>query len=308
MERRSLGNLSVTIVGIGCNNFGKRIDAKASARVIDAAIDIGINFFDTADSYGGGLSEEFIGKSLQHRRSEVILATKFGQPTERAEHLSRGNADWIKIAVDESLRRLGTDYIDYYQIHFPDPDVPIEETLGAMHELVLDGKVREIGCSNFGSQRLLEAHEIWNANSLSPFRAVQNRYSVLSRDPEERVMPACRELGIGLIPYYPLESGLLTGKYQNETDFPDGTRFAGLTGLERERFLRDGVFKRIEALSELAASENRTLLDLAMSWLVSNPTVTSVITGATRPEQVLANANATSWEMTPAMRAQINMV
>lgn len=308
MEHCELGSLSVSVVGLGCNNFGRRIDATATTRVVDAALDAGIDFFDTADSYGGGLSEELLGKALGDRRPRVVLATKFGRPGNEFDGLKRGSAASIKTAVERSLRRLGTDYVDYYQMHFPDPEVPIEETLQAMHDLVTAGTVREIGCSNFGSRLLREASQTSSKKRLAPFRAVQNRYSIITRDPEEKVIPTCRDLGLGLIPYYPLESGLLTGKYEKGQHFPDGTRLSGMTEAERKRFLYEGVFDRIERLRAFAEERGHSLLELAMSWLVANPTVVSVISGATRPEQVVANVLASEWKMTPEERSAVDAV
>jgi aryl-alcohol dehydrogenase-like predicted oxidoreductase len=306
MEHRAIGSLSVSIVGLGCNNFGGRMDAAATASVVTSALDAGINFFDTADVYGGGLSEEYLGKALGARRSEAVIATKFGAPNSSKQGLSRGGAAWIEIAVERSLRRLGTDHIDHYQLHFPDADVPIEETLRALEALVQAGKVREIGCSNFGSTRLYEADQAAKEKSLAPFRTVQNRYSVLHRDPEPKVVPACRELGIGLIPYFPLESGLLSGKYRQGQRLPEGTRLAAFPEGQRERFTGGDNMQRVEKLHAYAESKGYGLLDLAVSWLTSNPVVTSVIAGATRPQQVAANAAACGWRMTEEDRAEID--
>ena len=306
MEHRPLGSLSVSIVGLGCNNFGGRIDAEASARVVHTALDAGIDFFDTADAYGGGLSEEFLGKALRGRRDRAIVATKFGAPGSAPANTKRGSADWVRTAVERSLRRLGMERIDLYQMHFPDADVPLDETLGALDELVRAGMVREIGCSNFGSTLIQQASEISSSKGLAPFRTVQNRYSVLTRDPEAKVLPACREHGLGFIPYFPLESGLLTGKYREGEALPEGARLALFPAEQRARFLADGVLARVERLRDYATSRGRSLLELAISWLATNPQVTSVISGATRPEQVAANAAAASWRMTADERAAID--
>jgi aryl-alcohol dehydrogenase-like predicted oxidoreductase len=306
MEHRPLGSLSVSIVGLGCNNFGGRIDAEASARVVHTALDAGIDFFDTADAYGGGLSEEFLGKALRGRRDRAIVATKFGAPGSAPANTKRGSADWVRTAVEGSLRRLGMERIDLYQMHFPDADVPLDETLGALDELVRAGMVREIGCSNFGSTLIQQASEISSSKGLAPFRTVQNRYSVLTRDPEAKVLPACREHGLGFIPYFPLESGLLTGKYREGEALPEGARLALFPAEQRARFLADGVLARVERLRGYATSRGRSLLELAISWLATNPQVTSVISGATRPEQVAANAAAASWRMTADERAAID--
>jgi aryl-alcohol dehydrogenase-like predicted oxidoreductase len=306
MEHRRIGRLSVSVIGLGCNNFGGRIDAEASAAVVRAALDAGIDFFDTADVYGGGLSEEHLGKALRGQRERAVIATKFGAPGSAAGELARGSAAWIAKAAENSLRRLGTDRIDLYQVHFPDPTVPIEETLGALDQLVRAGKVREVGCSNFGSSRLHEASDVARARGFAPFASVQNRYSVLHREPEPKVLPACRELGLAFIPYFPLESGLLTGKYHAGQDLPAGTRLAAMPEDQRGRFLGEGVLERVERLRAYAASRGRTLLELAFAWLTSSPLVGSVIAGATRPEQVAANVGALGWRMSEDERAAVD--
>jgi len=305
MEHAVIGSLSVSRVGLSCNNFGGRLDDAGSERVVRAALDCGIDFFDTADVYGGQRSEEILGAALRGVRDRVVIATKFGAPGSADEGLQRGSRAWILQAVERSLKRLGTDVIDLYQLHFPDAEVPIEETLGALDELVKAGKVREIGCSNFGSTRLREAARVSEEKSLAAFRTVQNRYSVLHREPEEKVVPACRELGMGLIPYFPLESGLLTGKYRAGEGLPDGTRLAGMPDAQRERFLAEGRFEQVERLREYARGRGHELLELAISWLAADPTVVSVIAGATTPEQVAANAAAAGWAMGASERAEI---
>jgi aryl-alcohol dehydrogenase-like predicted oxidoreductase len=306
MEHRPIGSLSVSVVGLGCNNFGGRIDAEASARVVHAALDAGIDFFDTADVYGGGLSEEILGKALRGRRDEAIVATKFGAPGSAPAGSKRGSADWIRSAVERSLKRLGTDRIDLYQMHFPDAEVPLEETLGALDELVRAGKVRELGCSNFGSTLIEQAARISASKQVAPFCSVQNRYSVLTRDPEAKVLPACREHGLGFIPYFPLESGLLTGKYRDGEPLPANTRLSLFPEEQRARFLADGALARVERLRGYAEKSGHSLLELAISWLATNPQVVSVISGATRAEQVGANAAAASWRMSAQERAAID--
>ncbi len=306
MEQRSIGQLSVSVVGLGCNNFGRRLDAQGTAAVVHACHDAGIDFFDTADVYGDGLSEEYLGKALEGRRANVTIATKFGAPNSADDGFKRGSPEWVREALDRSLARLGTDRIDLYQIHFPDPEVPIAETLSALHEAVQAGKVREIGCSNFGSGRLVEADDASREADLSRFVSVQNRYSVLTRDPEAKVVPACKQLGVGLIPYFPLESGLLTGKYRQDTDLPEGTRLAAMPDDQRERFMSDPTLVKVERLRDHAESHGHTLLELAISWLTSNAIVPSVIAGATKPEQVHANAAAASWQMSQAERSEID--
>lgn len=305
MERATIGSLSVSRIGLGCNNFGGRLDRAGSERVVGAAVDAGVDFFDTADVYGERRSEEILGAALANVRDRVVIATKFGAPGSADEGFARGSRSWIEIAVERSLERLGTDYIDLYQLHFPDADVAIDETLAALDALVRAGKVREIGCSNFGSSRLREAAHASEANGLKAFRSVQNRYSVLHREPEAKVVPACAELGIGLIPYFPLESGLLTGKYRAGEDLPDGTRLAAMPAPQRARFLDDDRFTRVERLREYANACGHTLLELAISWLTTSPSVVSVIAGATKPEQVAANVEAASWAMTSEERAEI---
>ena len=308
MEQRRIGELSVSVVGLGCNNFGRRIDAQRTAEVVDAAIDAGINFFDTADIYSEGLSEEYLGRALKGRRDTVVVATKFGAPGSSPEGVKRGSAEWVKKACDQSLKRLGMDRIDLYQLHFPDPEVPIEETLGALDDLVKAGKVREIGSSNFGSTRIREADDVSTRQGIARFRSVQNRYSVLTRDPEPKVIPACEERGVGLIPYFPLESGLLTGKYRKGEAMPEGTRLTLMPEEQRKNFLGDERLDRAERLRLLAEREGHTLLDLAMSFLVSNPAVVSVISGATKPPQVKGNVAATCWEIAATQRAEIEAI
>jgi aryl-alcohol dehydrogenase-like predicted oxidoreductase len=306
MEHATIGSLSVSRVGLGCNNFGGRLDASGSERVVRAALDAGIDFFDTADVYGGRLSEEILGRALRGVRDRVVIATKFGAPGSAEEGFARGGRAWIERAVELSLERLGTDIIDLYQMHFPDGEIAIEETLGALDDVVRAGKVREIGCSNFGSTRMREAARVSSEKGLAAFRTVQNRYSVLHREPEEKVAPACRELGLGLIPYFPLESGLLTGKYRAGEELPDGTRLAGMDEAQRERFLAEGRFDQVERLRSYAEERGHSLLELSMSWLASNPIVLSVIAGATRPEQVAANAAAVNWKLTDEEREEIS--
>lgn len=305
MERRSIGGLSVSAVGLGCNNFGRRLDAAATREVVSAALDAGIDFFDTADVYGEGQSEAFLGQALRGRRSRAIVATKFGAPGSSPDGTARGSATWVRTAVAHSLKRLGMDHIDHYQLHFPDPEVPVAETLGALHELVQEGKLREIGCSNFGSTRLREADAAARAGGLTPFRTVQNRYSILHREPDAKVVPACRELGIGLLPYFPLESGLLSGKVHKREPLPEGTRLAAMPEDQRARFLAADTLDRMERLREYASAHGRSLLELAVSWLASSPVVASVIAGATRPEQVAANARAGGWKLSEEERAEV---
>jgi aryl-alcohol dehydrogenase-like predicted oxidoreductase len=306
MERGNIGSLSVSRIGLGCNNFGRQLDHSDGERVVRAALDAGIDFFDTADVYGGGQSEAILGTALRDLRERVVIATKFGAPGSADEGFARGSQRWIELAVERSLERLGTDYIDLYQMHFPDPDVEIEETLTALDALVRSGKVREIGCSNFGSSRMREAAQVSTESGGAAFRTVQNRYSVLHREPEPKVIPACRELAIGLIPFFPLESGLLTGKYRAGEALPPGTRLAAMPDAQRARFITNDRIDQVERLRGYAEARGHSLLDLAMSWLTTNPSVVSVIAGATRPEQIKENTAAAGWALTSGERSEID--
>jgi aryl-alcohol dehydrogenase-like predicted oxidoreductase len=307
-----IGSLEVSLVGLGCNNFARRIDQPTSTGVVRAALESGITFFDTADRYGygdhpfsgPGRSEEFLGKALGSRRGEVVVATKFGLPMSDDPADAGGGRDWIHRACEQSLRRLGTDYIDLYMIHFPDPATPVEETLGALTELVEAGKVREIGCSNFTADLLREAEAISRTNGRARFVAVENEYSLLRREAEEDVLPLCLEYGIAFLPYFPLASGLLTGRYAKNQEPPPGSRLAAWT--PRDHFaLTEETLDRVERLSDFAAARGRTVLELAIAWLLSNPLVPSVIAGATSPDQVRANAAATQWTLTPTERQEV---
>jgi aryl-alcohol dehydrogenase-like predicted oxidoreductase len=301
MERRRIGGLEVSAVGIGCNNFGWRIDAEQTARVVDAAIAAGIDFFDTADIYGQGRSEKFLGRALGPRRSKVIVATKFGHPGNG--RLRGGHPDVVRQAAEDSLRRLGTDYIDLYQMHRPDPDVPVAETLGALQELVRAGKVREIGSSNFSAAQIREADV---AAGETRFVSVQNDYSLLQREPEAEVLPECERLGLAFLPFFPLASGLLTGKYRKGRPAPAGARLSDPQWEERMR--ADERLDEVEALIAFAESRGHTVLELAFAWLLARPAVASVIAGATKPEQVHANAAAARWTLDDADLAEVDRV
>lgn len=299
MEERKIGSLDVTVVGLGCNNFGGRLDAEATARVVHAALDAGVNFFDTADMYGGTKSEEYLGAALSGRRDEVIIATKFGHKVD--EQRKGAKAAYVRQAVEDSLRRLGTDRIDLYQLHTPDPETPIAETLGALNDLVRAGKVREIGCSNFSVEQLREAEEA--AKGGARFVSVQNEYSLLHRKPEQDgVLDECARLDLGFLPYFPLSSGLLSGKYRRGEPVPEGTRLAGANAA---RWLTDGNLDQVEALQRFVECKGRTLLELAFSWLLTRQTVASVIAGATKPEQVRANVAAAGWKLTATELAEV---
>ena len=282
-------------MGIGCNNFGGRIDEKRSHEVVHAALDVGINFFDTADMYAIGKSEELLGQALGARRPDVIIATKFGQVMEGQGRGAR--PEYIRQAFQASLRRLKTDYIDLYQLHLPDPDVPIAETLGALDELVKAGQVREIGCSNFSAEQLRQAEAASAARPGSArFVSVQNEYSLLHREPEEEVLAECKRQGLAFLPFFPLKSGLLTGKYRKGKPIPEGTRVAKF---ERYRqLLTDENLDKVEALIDFAESRGHTLLELAFSWLLAHGVVASVIAGATSAQQVRDNVGAATWKLT----------
>lgn len=299
MQTRKIGSLDVSVVGLGCNNFGGRIDEAATKLVVDAALDAGINFFDTADIYGGTKSEEFLGRVLGSRRDEAIIATKFGIKIDD-ERPGGGHPDYIRRAAEDSLHRLGTDRIDLYQIHRPDDNVPIEDTLGALNELVQAGKVREIGCSNFSVAQLQAAEEASRKGGLARFVSVQNEYSLLKRNPEaDGVLAECEKLGQGFLPYFPLASGLLTGKYRKGQSHPEGTRIK-----EDSKALEN--LPLVEELVEFAESRGHTILELAFSWLLTRPAVASVIAGATKPEQIHANVGATGWTLTAEELAQVD--
>jgi len=292
LERRKIGGLEVSLTGLGCNNFGWRIDAAQSRRVVDAALEAGINFFDTADIYDQGKSEEFLGRALAGRRLQAVVATKFGMKFDDQRHGARRG--YVFQAAEDSLRRLGTDYIDLYQLHQPDPQTPIAETLEALDQLVRAGKVREIGCSNFSAAQIREAHEA--AGARAHFVSVQNQYSLFHREPEAEVLPECRRLGVAFLPYFPLANGLLTGKYRRGQPLPKGSR--GEAGWGPKIFTDDNL-ARVERLLDFAASRGHSLLELAFSWLAAQPAVASVIAGATSPEQVRANAAAPVWKPSP---------
>lgn len=307
-EWRKLGGLSVSVVGLGCNNFGRRLDADQTAAVVAAALDEGINFFDTADVYGDGLSETYLGQALGSRRDEVVIATKFGHQMGDDPSNKGGSVRWIQTAVEDSLGRLNTDHIDLYQMHVPDPTVPIEETLSALDELVKAGKVLEIGNSNFTGEQIDEAARAANEAGLARFVSAQNHYSLLNREPEEEVIPACERSNLGLLPYFPLASGLLTGKYEAGKEPPAGTRLAGFPADRRGRFLNERNFEIIEQLKAFADESGHTILELAISWLAAQPTVASVIAGATKPEQVRANVDAVDWKLTDEEIAEISRI
>jgi aryl-alcohol dehydrogenase-like predicted oxidoreductase len=301
MKTRRIGTLTVSVVGLGCNNFGMTIDERQSADVVHAALDAGINFFDTADMYGGTDSERFLGKALAKRRHEAVIATKFGL---RASDEFAGGArpDYVIRAAEASLRRLNVERIDLYQLHKPDPSVPIADTLAAMNDLVKAGKVREIGCSNFSVTQLREAEAAVKAGA-TKFVSVQNEYSLLHREPEKDVIPECGRLGLAFLPYFPLASGLLSGKYRKGVAAPKGTRMQmawAASGMTDKRM------SAVDCLRDVAERRGHSLLALAFSWLLRSDVVASVIAGATKPEQIRANAAAAGSELSKEELAAID--
>jgi aryl-alcohol dehydrogenase-like predicted oxidoreductase len=305
METRKIGSLEVTIVGLGGNNFGSRLDLEGTHEVVDAALDAGINFIDTADGYGGGKSEEFLGNVLGGRRGEVVLATKFGMELDRQRRGAR--PAYVRQACDDSLRRLRTSWIDLYQLHQPDPETPIADTVAALDELVRAGKVREIGCSNFSVQQIREAHAAARPNA-ARFASVQNEFSLLHREPEREVLPECEKLGLAFIPYFPLASGMLTGKYTSGSgSSPPQSRLSQPSPF-RERFLNDRNLRIARRLEEFAKLRGHTLLELAFCWLLAHRVVASVIAGATKREQVYANAKAVDCELTKDELAEVDRI
>jgi aryl-alcohol dehydrogenase-like predicted oxidoreductase len=304
MDTRTIGSLTVSVVGLGCNNFGMRIGRQETAAVVGAALDAGITLFDTADIYGGTKSEEYLGAALGSRRDEIVLATKFGASYE--EHTGGAAPAYIRQALDDSLRRLGTDHIDLYQLHLPDKNTSIADTLGTLAALVAEGKVREFGCSNFDGTMLEEA-ESAVVDGAPGFVSVQNQYNVLYREPEDEVLPFCARTHTAFLPFFPLASGLLTGKYRAGEAAPEGTRMAAW-GERAKNELTDERLAKVAALDALAQGEGHTVLDLAFAWLLSRPTVASVIAGATNPEQVTANVAAGAWTLDAEMVAQVDAV
>lgn len=303
METRSIGSLKVSVVGLGCNNFGRRLNAEQTAIVVNAALDVGINFFDSADVYGNGQSEEYLGRALKTRRGEAVIATKYGS---RMEGQGEGaHPEYIRTAVEDSLRRLGIDCIDLYQQHVPDPKVPIEDTLGALDDLVKAGKVREIGSSNFTAAQIGAADAAAKPGAVH-FRSVQNHYSLLHREPEPDVLAACGQFGQAVLPYFPLASGVLTGKVSHGQVAPAGSRLAD-AGIQ-SRFAGEHNLAIVDKLIEYAEAQGHTILELAFAWLLAHPVVASVIAGATKIEQVQANAAAVGWQLSAADLAAIDKI
>lgn len=308
MELRALGQLQVSTVGLGCNNFGARLDAAGTKRVVDAAIDAGINYFDTAEMYGPHESEILLGQALGARRSEVLIATKWGHTVSLAEGDRGGDPALIRRSLEDSLTRLGTDYIDHYQLHRPDPETPAAETLGCLAELRAEGKIREIGCTHFTAAELEDSNQAAVDNDLAPYPSIQNYYSVLTRGPEnDGVFETCRRLGVAFVPYFPLESGLLTGKYRLGEERPENARLTNW-GDRASTFIDDAKLAIVEQLITWCAERDRSLLELAISWHTSHPLVASVIAGATKPEQIEANVAAAGWALSSDERAQVDAI
>jgi aryl-alcohol dehydrogenase-like predicted oxidoreductase len=304
VETRTIGSLTVSVVGLGCNNFGGRLGPAETDAVVGAALNAGITFFDTADIYGGAKSESYLGAALGRRRDEIVLATKFGAPYEG--HEGGASAAYVRIAVEDSLSRLGTDHIDLYQLHVPDQKTPISETLGVLGELVAEGKVREIGCSNF-SVAMLEEAEAAVCDGEPRFVSVQNQYNILHREPEEGVLAECERTGVAFLPYFPLAMGLLSGKFRSGQPLPAGTRLANM-GEAAATQLSEERLAKVQALDDLARGEGHTVLDLAFGWLLSRPAVASVIAGATSAEQITGNVAAGAWRPGPEILAAVDAI
>ena len=309
MEYRQLGNsgLKVSVVGLGCNNFGGRVDTQGTERVINQCIEEDVILFDTANMYGGGLSEEYMGKALKGKRHQVLLATKAGMAVGDGPNQSGTSRKHLMQEVETSLRKLQTDYIDLYQIHRYDPNTSAEETMRTLDDLVHQGKVRYIGCSNYTAWQMVEAAGVTSALNLEPFVSSQPEYSMIKRVVEKEDGPTAARLGMGILPYFPLASGFLTGKYKRNQQAPEGTRLAGNAQRAQET-LTDRNFDLLETLEEFAAERERTMVELAIAWLLANPAVSSVISGATKPEQVTANAKAADWHLTQEEKAQLDCI
>lgn len=309
MEYRRLGTsgLKVSVIGLGGNNFGARVDAEGTRRVVDQALELGINFIDTANVYGKGRSEEFIGKALKGKRHQALIATKFGRQMGTAPNSEGGSRSHIMDQVERSLGRLETDYIDLYQLHIHDPTTPIEETLRALDDLIHQGKVRYIGCSGVAAWQACEA--VWTSKALrlNAFVSVQPHYSLLYREAEQELIPFCRAYGLGVIPYFPLEGGFLTGKYRSGEPPAQGTRFANSPSYH-QRLLTEENFAVLARLHRFAEMRSRSVSELALAWLLSNPAVSTVIPGATKTEQVVANTRASDLRLLPEELEQIGEI
>ena len=297
MEYRNLGSsgLRVSLVGLGCNNFGMRLELEQTRAVVDRAFDLGITFFDTADMYGGrGGSETQLGKILGHRRKDIVLASKFGMAMSDDGTKIGASRRYIMSAVEDSLRRLKTDWIDLYQLHQPDPLTPLDETMQALDDLVTQGKIRYIGCSNLPSWQVVESQWLSKSMGLNRFVSCQDEYNILNRDVEAELIPAMQKYGCGLLPYFPLASGLLTGKYKR-TEMPEGARLTDMPTFANRIYLTDENFDIVDKLNKFANKTGHSILELAFGWMASRPTTASIIAGATKPEQIDANVAAINW-------------
>jgi aryl-alcohol dehydrogenase-like predicted oxidoreductase len=308
VQQRNLGRsgLRVSVVGLGCNTFGANVDQAGATAIVHRALDLGVTLFDTADSYGGmGGSETCLGIALGERRKNVVLATKFANAMNAEKTLRGGSRRYVMRAVEASLKRLRTDWIDLYQMHYPDPETPVDETLRALDDLVRQGKVRYVGCSNLAAWQVVDAHWRARQHGLAGFVSCQDQYSLLARGIERELVPAMQACGLGLLPYAPLSSGLLTGKYRRDAALPPGSRLAARPDL-RARYATDARMEVLERLRGFCAERDRPMLDLAIGWLAAQPVVGSVIAGATSPAQVEANVAAANWSLTPDDLAAID--
>ena len=309
MEKRKLGpsDIEVSVVGLGCNNFGV-LDIDASRRVVDKALEVGVTLFDTADVYGNrGGSEAQLGEILGSRRKQIVLATKFGMPMDDGGSKAGASRAYIVEAVEASLGRLRTDWIDLYQLHRPDPKTPLEETLRALDDLVKAGKVRQVGCSNMPGPELEEAHTISSKHGLAAFVTAQDEYSLVNRDAEAELVPAIERHRMSLLPYFPLASGLLTGKYAKGREIPHNTRFGRMKRFS-DRYMTEDNWRIVGELASFCEARGRTLLELAFSWLLARPCLASVIAGATGPEQVELNTKAAQWTLSQEDLAEVNRI
>ena len=310
MEYRNLGSsgLRVSLVGLGCNNFGMRLDLEQTRAVVDRAFDLGITLFDTADMYGGrGGSETQLGKILGHRRKDIVLASKFGMAMSDDGTKIGASRRYIMSAVEDSLRRLKTDWIDLYQLHQPDPLTPLDETMQALDDLVTQGKIRYIGCSNLPSWQVVESQWISKSMGLNRFVSCQDEYNILNRNVEAELIPAMQKYGCGLLPYFPLASGLLTGKYKR-TEMPEGARLTDMPTFANRIYLTDENFEIVDNLHKFANKTGHSILELAFGWMASRPTTASIIAGATKPEQIDANVAAVNWVLSQSEIDEVDKI
>ena len=310
MEYRNLGSsgLRVSLVGLGCNNFGMRLELEQTRAVVDRAFDLGITFFDTADMYGGrGGSETQLGKILGHRRKDIVLASKFGMAMSDDGTKIGASRRYIMSAVEDSLRRLKTDWIDLYQLHQPDPLTPLDETMQALDDLVTQGKIRYIGCSNLPSWQVVESQWLSKSMGLNRFVSCQDEYNILNRDVEAELIPAMQKYGCGLLPYFPLASGLLTGKYKR-TEMPEGARLTDMPTFANRIYLTDENFDIVDRLKKFANKTGHSILELAFGWMASRPTTASIIAGATKPEQIDANVAAINWVLSQSEIDEVDKI